>query len=130
MPRRIVAVIALLAALPLAQAQGWPTQRDFTPVIYVGFATNIPLVSPTLGVSNVKELIELARRAPGGLNYVSGQVAMLFDNVLTAKPHVDQGRLKGIAISSLKRSTVVPDIPTIDESGLTGFDSWNYATPA
>ena len=57
---------------------------------------------------------------------MSGQVAMLFDNVLTAKPHVDSKKLKGIAISSLKRSSIVPDIPTIAESGLPGFDSWNY----
>ena len=139
--------------------------KDFTPVIYVGYGTNILLVSPVLGVGNVKELIALAKGKPEGLTYAtsgigsvahltsemfasmagvklvhvpykgtqlsitdlqSGQVAMLFDNVLTAKPHVESGRLKGIAISSLKRSSVVPGIPTVDESGLAGFDSWNY----
>ncbi len=57
---------------------------------------------------------------------VSGQVAMLFDNVMTAKPHVDQKRLKGIAISSLARSPLVPGIPTIAESGLPGFESYNW----
>jgi tripartite-type tricarboxylate transporter receptor subunit TctC len=139
--------------------------KDFTPVVYVGYATNILLVSPVIGVNNVRELIELAKKTPGGLNYstsgigsvahltsemfakqagiklihvpykgtqqsipdlASGQVALLFDNVLTAKPHVESKRLKGIAISSLKRSSIVPDIPTIDESGLPGFDSWNW----
>ena len=39
---------------------------------------------------------------------------------------MESKRLKGIAISSLKRSSIVPDIPTIDESGLPGFDSWNW----
>jgi tripartite-type tricarboxylate transporter receptor subunit TctC len=140
-------------------------QKDFTPVIYVGTATNILLVSPKLGVGNVRELIALAKQKPGELNYAtsgigsvahltsemfaamagiklthvpykgtqqsiadiaSGQVAMLFDNVLTAKPHVDSGRLKGIAISSLKRSELVPDIPTVSESGLPGFESNNW----
>jgi tripartite-type tricarboxylate transporter receptor subunit TctC len=140
-------------------------QKDFTPVIYVGTATNILLVSPKLGVSNVRELIALAKQKPGELNYAtsgigsvahltsemfasmagiklthvpykgtqqsiadiaSGQVAMLFDNVLTAKPHVDSGRLKGIAISSSKRSELVPDIPTVAESGLPGFESNNW----
>ena len=139
--------------------------KDFTPVVYVGYATNILLVSPTLGVNNVRELIALAKKDPGKLNYstsgvgsvahltsemfaaqagiklthvpykgtqqsipdlASGQVALLFDNVMTAKPHVDSKRLKGIAISSRKRSSIVPDIPTIDESGLPGFDSWNW----
>ena len=140
-------------------------QKDFTPIIYVGKATNILLVSPTLGVSNVRELIELAKKNPGKLNYstsgigsvahltsemfasmagikivhvpykgtqlsipdlMSGQIAMLFDNVLTAKPHVEGGKLKGIAISSRERSSLVPGIPTVSESGLPGFDSWNW----
>jgi tripartite-type tricarboxylate transporter receptor subunit TctC len=56
----------------------------------------------------------------------SGQVALLFDNVMTGKPHVESKRLKGLAISSQKRSSIVPDIPTVSESGLPGFDSWNY----
>jgi tripartite-type tricarboxylate transporter receptor subunit TctC len=46
--------------------------------------------------------------------------------VLTGKAHVDSGRLKGIAISSRARSAIVPNIPTVSESGLPGFDSWNY----
>jgi tripartite-type tricarboxylate transporter receptor subunit TctC len=57
---------------------------------------------------------------------VQGNVAILFDNVMTSKPHIEGGRLNALGISSLKRSDVVPDIPTIDESGLKGFDSWNY----
>ena len=140
-------------------------QKDFTPVIYVGYGTNILLVSPKLGVSNVQELIALGKKDPGKLNYATsgigsvahltaemfasmagiklthvpykgtqlsitdianGQVAMLFDNVMTAKPHVDSGRLKGIAISSKERSSIVPNMPTVAESGLPGFDSWNY----
>ena len=137
--------------------------KDFTPIIYVGYATNILLVSPKLGVSNVRELFERAKKEP--LNYAtsgigsvahltsemfasmagvklthvpykgtqqsitdiaSGQVAMLFDNVLTGKTHIDSGRLKGIAISSRTRSALAPDLPTVAESGLPGFDSWNY----
>jgi tripartite-type tricarboxylate transporter receptor subunit TctC len=140
-------------------------QKDFTPIVYVGFATNVLLVSPKLGVNNVRELIELAKQDPGKLNYstsgigsvahltsemfasmagiklthvpykgtqlsitdlANGQVAMLFDNVMTGKPHVDSKRLKGIAISSRTRSSIMPDIPTVAESGLPGFDSWNY----
>ncbi len=140
-------------------------QKDFTPVIYVGRATNILLVSPALGFNSVRDLIEHAKRNPGALNYgtsgigsvahltselfasmagiklthvpykgvqlaipdlMSGQVAMLFENVLTAKPHVDAKRLKGLGISSLERSSLVPDLPTIAESGLPGFESWNW----
>jgi tripartite-type tricarboxylate transporter receptor subunit TctC len=56
----------------------------------------------------------------------AGQVALLFDSTITGKAHIEQGRLKGLAVSSRKRSAVLPDIPTVDESGLPGFDSWNY----
>jgi tripartite-type tricarboxylate transporter receptor subunit TctC len=57
---------------------------------------------------------------------VAGQVALLFDSTITGRAHIEQGRLKGLAVSSRKRSAVLPDIPTVDESGLPGFDSWNY----
>jgi tripartite-type tricarboxylate transporter receptor subunit TctC len=56
----------------------------------------------------------------------SGQVSMLFDSVITGKTHIESGRLKGLAISSRARSALAPDIPTVSESGLPGFDSWNY----
>jgi len=140
-------------------------QKDFTPIIYVGKATNILLVSPVLGVSNVRELIDYAKKNPGTLNYatsgigsvahltsemfasmagiklthvpykgtqlslpdlMSGQVGMLFDNVLTGKANYEGGKVKGIAISSRERSPLVPDLPTVAESGLPGFDSWNW----
>jgi tripartite-type tricarboxylate transporter receptor subunit TctC len=150
---------------PYLQKLPYDPNKDFTPLVYVGYATNILLVSPKLGVSNVRELIEYARKEPGRLNYAtsgigsvahltsemfammagvklthvpykgtqqsindiaSGQVGILFDNVMTAKPHVDSGRLKGIAISSRERSAIVPNIPTVSESGLAGFDSSNW----
>jgi tripartite-type tricarboxylate transporter receptor subunit TctC len=57
---------------------------------------------------------------------MAGQVAMLFDHVITAKPHVDSKRLKAIGISSVKRSSLMPEVPTIAESGLPGFDSWTW----
>jgi tripartite-type tricarboxylate transporter receptor subunit TctC len=56
----------------------------------------------------------------------SGQVALLFDNIVTGKPHVDSKPLKALGISSAKRSSLVPDIPTVAESGLPGFESWNW----
>jgi tripartite-type tricarboxylate transporter receptor subunit TctC len=140
-------------------------QKDFAPIIWIGNATNLLLVSPTLNLGSVKDLIELAKKNPGKLNYstsgigsvahltsehfanmagiklthvpykgtqqsipdlASGQVALLFDNIVTGKPHVDSKRLKALGISSAKRSSLVPDIPTVAESGLPGFESWNW----
>jgi tripartite-type tricarboxylate transporter receptor subunit TctC len=54
---------------------------------------------------------------------MSGQVAILFDNIMTAQPNVKAGKVKALAISSPKRSSLVPDIPTVAESGLPGFQS-------
>ena len=57
---------------------------------------------------------------------MSGQVAMLFDAIITAKPHIDAGRLQALGISTLKRSPLMPELPTISESGLPGFESYNW----
>ncbi len=64
--------------------------------------------------------------APAITDAIAGQVSMTFSNQPTALPHVKSGKLRGIAVTSIKRSTATPDLPTIDESGLKGFDvsSW------
>jgi tripartite-type tricarboxylate transporter receptor subunit TctC len=137
-------------------------EKDFTPIVWVGNATNILVVNNQLGVSSVKELIELAKKDPGKLNYatsgigtvvhltsehfasmagiklthvpykgvqlsipdlISGQVAILFDNIMTAQPHIKAGKVRALAISSPQRSPLVPDVPTVAESGLPGFES-------
>jgi tripartite-type tricarboxylate transporter receptor subunit TctC len=54
---------------------------------------------------------------------MAGQVSILFDNVMTAQPNIKAGKVKGLAISSPARSPLVPDLPTIAESGLPGFQS-------
>jgi tripartite-type tricarboxylate transporter receptor subunit TctC len=55
-----------------------------------------------------------------------GNVAFIFDSITTGKTHVQAGRVKALGISTAKRSEIVPEIPTIAESGLPGFESWNY----
>jgi tripartite-type tricarboxylate transporter receptor subunit TctC len=50
-------------------------------------------------------------------------VQVLFDSVVSGLPHVKDGKLKALAISSKTRSPLVPDVPTMDESGLPGFES-------
>jgi tripartite-type tricarboxylate transporter receptor subunit TctC len=56
----------------------------------------------------------------------AGEVAMLFDNIMTVQPHVKSGRLKALGISTRKRSPLVPDIPTIEEAGIPGFESQTW----
>ncbi|MSQ62233.1 MAG: tripartite tricarboxylate transporter substrate binding protein [Betaproteobacteria bacterium] len=57
---------------------------------------------------------------------LAGTIAMSFENITTAYPPVKQGRLKALAVTTQKRSFVAPDVPTMQEAGLAGYDitSW------
>ncbi len=61
--------------------------------------------------------------APSMVALISGETQLTFTTVLVALPHVQSGRLRAIAVASLKRSAVMTDVPTIDESGLRGYAS-------
>ncbi len=54
---------------------------------------------------------------------ISGQVHMMFANTLSVLPHIKSGRLRPIAIGSAKRSVATPEIPTVAESGVPGFEA-------
>jgi tripartite-type tricarboxylate transporter receptor subunit TctC len=53
---------------------------------------------------------------------VGGQVQMMFSNMLTAMPFVRAGKLRAIAVSTLKRSPQAPELPTVSEGGAAGYD--------
>ena len=55
----------------------------------------------------------------------SGEIDMLFTTVLAALPHMNSGRMRGLAVTTLKRSPALPNIPTVDET-LKGFESDNW----
>ena len=57
---------------------------------------------------------------------VGGEVAILFNNIVSAMPHVRSGRVRALGITSRQRSTVAPELPTLDESGVAGYEvvSW------
>jgi tripartite-type tricarboxylate transporter receptor subunit TctC len=57
---------------------------------------------------------------------VSGKVHLLFDSIVSGLPHVKDGKLKALAITSAKRSVLVPELPTLAESGLPGFESTTW----
>jgi len=61
--------------------------------------------------------------APGLVDLASGQTQFMIDTINTVLPYVRDGRLRGLAVSSMKRSSVLPDLPTLHESGLSGFDA-------
>ena len=59
---------------------------------------------------------------PAMIDFLAGQTQIYLANMMTAMPHVRSGRIHALAVSSLKRSQVVPDMPTIHESGVPDFD--------
>ena len=63
---------------------------------------------------------------PAYLDLVGGRVQFMMDPILAALPHVKSGRLKALAITSLKRVAMVPEVPTVVESGVPGFDFYSW----
>jgi tripartite-type tricarboxylate transporter receptor subunit TctC len=57
---------------------------------------------------------------------MAGRIHYQFDNTLWSMPLIKEGKLKGLALTTLKRSALAPDMPTIAESGIAGFEgiSW------
>jgi tripartite-type tricarboxylate transporter receptor subunit TctC len=60
---------------------------------------------------------------PAVTDLVGGQVNMMFDNMPSSLPHVKAGRLKALAVTSAKRSPAMPNLPTIAESGVPGYEA-------
>jgi tripartite-type tricarboxylate transporter receptor subunit TctC len=64
--------------------------------------------------------------APAMIDMIAGQVASMAATVITGMPHIRSGRLRPLGITSMKRSDVAPDIPTVAEAGLPGFESLQW----
>lgn len=60
--------------------------------------------------------------APAVADLIGGQVHMMFDNAAVSLPHIQSGKLVALAVTSKQRVAALPDVPTMDESGLKGFD--------
>lgn len=60
------------------------------------------------------------------VDVISGQVTMMFDQISTSAPHIRAGKLRALAVTSLKRSPLFPELPTIDESGVRGFEDITF----
>ena len=141
------------------------TDRDFTPVSLLVIVPGVMTMHPSVGPSNLKEVIALAKAKPRQLNYgspgqltsghlsmellklsagidithipykggapaildlVGGRIQFLISGPPGVLPHIKAGRLKPIAVTAAKRSPGLPDTPTFQESGLPGFDTYEW----
>jgi tripartite-type tricarboxylate transporter receptor subunit TctC len=139
--------------------------RDFAPVTLVAKLPFMLVVNPALPVNNVAELVALAKKEPGKINYASvgngsavhlatelfktraginlthipykgsapalqgvlgGEAPVMFVNLLSAMPLVKAGKLRALAAAPATRIGALPDLPTIAEAGVPGyqFEAW------
>jgi tripartite-type tricarboxylate transporter receptor subunit TctC len=60
------------------------------------------------------------------IDVIGGQVTMMFDQVSTSAPQIKAGRVRALAVTSLKRSPLLPEVPTVDESGVPGYEDITF----
>ena len=155
---------------------GYDPVKDFAPVALVAVQPNILVVNPQVPVHSVADLIALAKKSPGKLNYASsgagaaahlagelfktmagvdlvhvpykgaqpaltdviaGQVQVMFATSASVIPFIHAGKLRALAVTTARRSPSVPDLPTVSEAGVPGFEAITWhgvvvpaATPA
>ena len=138
-PLRDLAAISLVATAPnllvvgsslpiksvaelIAAAKAKPGQLTF--------GSSAPLGSPHLAGELFKMMtgtdmahVPYKGAAAALIDVISGRISMSFASMPSAMVHVRSGRLRGIAVTSLKRSKTLPELPTIAESGLPGFET-------
>jgi tripartite-type tricarboxylate transporter receptor subunit TctC len=97
------------------------------------FASSGPGTAPHLGGELMKtmagiDMVHVPYKG-GALAYtdlLSGQVTMFIGGISAALPHIKAGKLRGIAVTSLKRTDLLPGVPTVSESGLPGYEVINW----
>ena len=162
-----------MCMVALAQATGsrlsnsvpYDSLKDFSHVSLIASLPMLLLAHPALPVRNVRDLIALAKKRPGALNYASsgggashhlamellkqqagvdillipykgggdqlsdqlaGRVEIAFNLTVGVIPQVKEGKLRALAISTKERLPTLPDVPTVAESGLPGFDASSW----
>jgi tripartite-type tricarboxylate transporter receptor subunit TctC len=138
------------------------TVKSFEPVALTHVVPLVLIVSPTLPVKSVKELIAYGKANPGKLSFassgnggaphfsgelfksmagldmthipykgstlahpdlISGRTSLMFDTVAAANVQIKADRLRALAVTTTKRSSVLPDVPTMQEAGVAGYET-------
>src|SRR4029079_1351041 len=70
--------------------------------------------------------LPLKAPAPAMPGVLSGRISALFSNLLTAKPLIEAGKLRALAISGPNRGSALPDVPTVAEAGVPGYSALQW----
>ena len=105
----------------VAQAKAKPNQLNYGSN---GNGTAQHLIGTQFENLNGIQITHIPYKGSGPLttDLIGGQVTMSFDTVTPVLPHIKAGRLKALAVTTGKRSSALPDVPTLAEAGLKGFD--------
>ena len=100
-----------------------------------GVGTSHHLTGEKLKLDTGIDLVHVPYKGsgPAHVDLMGGQIPLMFDNVVALMPHVKAGKVRAIAVSSAKRNAMLPDVPTIAESGVPGFETvawFGLAAPA
>ncbi|MET3919029.1 tripartite-type tricarboxylate transporter receptor subunit TctC [Variovorax sp. OAS795] len=89
-----------------------------------GNGTAQHLIGTQFQASTGVNLLHVPYKGSGPLttDLLGGQVAMSFDTITPVLQHIKGGKLRALAVTTAKRSAVLPDVPTLEEAGLKGFD--------
>ena len=68
--------------------------------------------------------------APATQELMAGQIQILFNDAIPTMPHMKSGRLRALAVTSIKRMQLLPELPTIDEAGVKGYDNSSWMAMA
>ncbi len=104
-----------------------------------GAGTAQHLIGAQFGGMSGVDILHVPYKGSGPLttDLLGGQIQMSFDTVTPVLPHIKAGKLRALAVTTAKRSPALPDVPTLDEAGLKGFNLGTWfgvlapaATPA
>lgn len=93
-----------------------------------GVGTSNHLAGEMFKASTGTDLVHVAYKGTPAAysDLFSGQVALMWDNIVAVTPHVHSGRLKPLAVTSAHRAASLPNVPTMEESGLPGFEAVSW----
>src|SRR5499427_1181377 len=107
--------------------------KDFAPIALFTTLPNILVVHPAIGAKSVNDLIGIARATPVHVPYagtaqaltdlLAGRLQVMFSPASTVLQHVNEGKITALASTALQRASAAPDLPTISEAGIPGFDT-------
>ena len=125
---RIPNVLVVPPALPVRNVREFLALAKRRPGELVFASTGLGSISHVVGelfqqVAGIRSIhVPYRGAAPATTALISGEAAYAFIVPLVIRPHVEAGKLRALAVSTIKRSAVFPDVPTLDESGVKGID--------